>query len=184
MLSAFLGRSAGFELGPRGPVAQHCFPQIEPVRRRARLMNRPPFGAAYRGSTRVRLAIPRYHDFGLAAAVLAICFGVYGGFAVGFHWLMQPTRAQNPGLAAYSPPPKTVVDYTGSSFVPPAPSAPIAPVALAEPAPDVLESPTIEPKKETKRQHARPRRERPVIERRNPWDFASRPSHGGYRPWF
>jgi hypothetical protein len=141
-------------------------------------------GRFHEGSIHLRLAIPRYQDFGLAAAVLAICLGVYGGFAIGFHWLMQPTRVQNPGLAAYSPPPKTVVDYTGSSFVPPAASAPIAPVALAEPAPQVLESPAVEPKKETKRHHARPRRERPVIEHRNPWDYASRPSQGGYRPWF
>ncbi len=142
------------------------------------------WGRFYEGSIHLRLTISRYQDFGLAAAVLAICLGVYGGFAVGFHWLMQPTRVQNHGLAAYSPPPKTVVDYTGSSFVPPAPSAPIAPVALAERGPDVLESTTVERKKETKRHHARPRRERPAIERRNLWDFASRPSHGGYRPWF
>ena len=77
-------------------------PRIEPVGRRATngmaLCGRLP-----RGSIRVRLAIPRYQDFGLAAAVLAICLGVYGGFAVGFHWLMQPSRIQSPGLAAYEP---------------------------------------------------------------------------------
>jgi len=136
------------------------------------------------GGIQLRLGIPRPHDVGLAAAALAICLGVYGGFATGFHWLMQPTVVQNPGLAAYQPPPKTVVVYSGSPFVPPAPSAPAAPVALTERAPDVLETAEA-PKKETKRHHARaPRRERPAVERRNPmWDFASRPSHG-YRPWF
>ena len=134
----------------------------------------------------MRLGIPRPHDLGLAAAALAICLGVYGGFATGFHWLMQPTVVQNHGLAAYQPPPKTVVVYFDSPFVPPAPSAPAAPVALTERAPEVLESTAEAPKTETKRPQARaaPRRARPAMERRNPmWDFASRPSNG-YRPWF
>src|SRR5713101_6901507 len=107
---------------------------FEPVCLRARLMNRRRWGG-YRGGIQLRLGIPRPHDLGLAAAALAICLGVYGGFATGFHWLMQPTVVQNLGLAAYQPPPKTVVVYSDSPFVPPAPSAPAAPVALTERAP-------------------------------------------------
>ena len=59
----------------------------------------------------MRLAISRRHDFGSAAAVVAICLGVYAIFAVGFHSLIPPTRIQSHAVAAYDPPPKAVVDY-------------------------------------------------------------------------
>jgi hypothetical protein len=169
----------------KGPPRLRATSPIEPVCLRARLINWPPLGR-FIGGIHVRLGILRHQDFGLAAAAVVICLGLYGGFAAGFYSLMQPTVVENRGVAAYKPPPATVVVYSGSPFVPPAPSQPAALVELTDPAPEVLESTEVAPKKETKKHAARPapRRERQVRERRDSmWDFASRPSHG-YRPWF
>ena len=132
----------------------------------------------------MRLAISRRHDFGSAAAV-AICLGVYAIVAVGFHSLIPPTRIQSHGVAAYDPPPKTVVDYPESPFGPLARSRRVRSIPLAGPAPTIVESPAVAPKKEAKRHHARtaPQHERRVIDRGNPWDFASRQSYSGYRPF-
>ena len=70
----------------------------------------------------------RHQDVGLTVA-LGINFGVYAGivacFAAGLFWLMQPKVLQNHGLAAYKPPPGTVVIYTDPARLPPAPSEPI-----------------------------------------------------------
>jgi len=140
---------------------------------------------AYLGGVPLRLTMSRRHDFGSAAAAVAICLGVYGIFAVGFHWLIQPTRIQSYGVAAYDPPPKTVVDYPESPFGPSARSRRVRSVPLVEPAPTIVESPAVAPTKEAKRHHARtaPQRERRAIDRGNPWDFASRQSYSGYRPF-
>jgi hypothetical protein len=127
----------------------------------------------------------RYEDYRLAAAV-GIILGAYAGFALGLYWLMQPSVATNHGLAGYRPPPKTVVHYAGSPWVPPTPSEAL-PVREAEPAPEIAKSSVTEvPKKETKKQEARtiPRRARPVTEQPNPfWGYASSRSFSS-RPWF
>jgi uncharacterized iron-regulated membrane protein len=133
----------------------------------------------------------RHRGSGLVTA-LVIFLGVYAGIALCFYWLMQPSVAKNSGLAAYQPPPKTVVIYADMPRVPPAPSERLATLAGAEPAQEIAEKSTAAPKQEitkqeTNKREARhaPRRERVVRERQNPmWDFASSRSHGGYRPWF
>jgi hypothetical protein len=118
-----------------------------------------------------------------SAAAAGIVLGAYIAFFFALYWLMQPSVSANPGLAGYLPPPKTVVHYADSPWVPPAPSEAL-PTAATEPASEV--SITEEPKKETKKQEARttPRRARPVREQPNPfWDYASSRSSGS-RPWF
>jgi hypothetical protein len=148
----------------------------------------------------------RNKNSGLVAGV-GFCLGVYVVLAVGFHWVMQPTVFKNSGLAAYKPPPATVVVYSEAPFVPPVPSEQLAParseppsvaveapisaagVKAAAAAPDASEKAAeIVPKKPRRNHVARaaPRRERPVRqvrERRNPWDFAYSPPYGN-RPWF
>jgi hypothetical protein len=72
----------------------------------------------------------RRQDFRLAAGV-GFCLGVYVVLAVAFHWLMQPTVSENYGVAAYKPPPATIVVYREGPFVPPPPSK-LPPSAVAE----------------------------------------------------
>src|SRR6516162_6830591 len=102
------------------------------------------------------LSTPRHEDFPLAAAV-GVVVAAYLGFFVGLFWLMQPTVTANPGLAAYQPPPKTVVRYADSPWVPPPPSEALPILrATAERAPEAAKSSVAEePKKETKKQEAR-----------------------------
>jgi hypothetical protein len=127
----------------------------------------------------LRSGTSRYQDCGLAAA-FGIFLAVYAGIALCFYWLMQPTVVKNGGLAAYHPPPKTIVIDADSPWVPPAPSERLATLAVAEPAHEITQSSA--PKTEIKTHEARttPRRERPVRAQPNPvW---GRPF--GFRPWF
>jgi hypothetical protein len=128
--------------------------------------------------------VSRGEDYRLVTAV-GIFLGVYGGFAICFYWLMQPNVAANYGLAAYRPPPKTVVNYADLP-APPAAAEPRATFVAAEPTHEIAESRVIEPKKEIKKPEAAttPRRERTVRERPNPsWTYSSSRSYG-FRPWF
>ena len=139
----------------------------------------------------------RYPDSGLTVA-LAIYLGIYVGaagcFAAGLHWLMQPSVLPNAGLAAYKPPPNTIVTYRGSPSAWTPPTLPEPTVAVAEPGPEVAVSPVAAPKKEAKKQQAAPRPRRPRPERPDPMrEYAyqpsySQPSYGqpsyGFRPWF
>jgi hypothetical protein len=59
---------------------------------------------------------------GLAGALamhLCLYCAVGGCFAFGLYELLQPTRSSNPGIAAYKPPPRTVIAYGPSSGLPP-----------------------------------------------------------------
>jgi hypothetical protein len=141
----------------------------------------------YLSGNQLGLSTPRHEDYHLATAV-GFVVAAYLGFFVVLYWLMQPTVTANPGLAAYQPPPKTVVRYADSPWVPPPPSEALPPMrAAAEPAPEMAKSSVAaEPKKETKKQEARtsPRRARPVRVQQNPfWGWASSRSSGS-RPWF
>jgi len=144
----------------------------------------------YSRANSLGLGTPRHEDYPLAAAV-GLVVAAYLGFFVGLFWLMQPTVTANPGMAAYQPPPKTVVRYADSPWVPPAPSEALPPIRkAAEPAPAIAKSSVAEePKKETKKQAARtsPRPARPVREQQpNPFwggGWASSRSSGS-RPWF
>jgi hypothetical protein len=132
----------------------------------------------------LRLGSVRNQDARLAVA-LGINVGVYAGivacFAAGLFWLMRPTILQNQGLAAYKPPPGTVVIYSDPARLPPTLSEPPETVGLAEPAPEVAESPVVAPKKEIKKRGAQTT---PTRERLSPfWDNASAPSRS-FRPWF
>ena len=128
--------------------------------------------------------VSRCEDYRLVTAI-GIFLGVYAGFAICFYWLMQPNVAANYGLAAYRPPPKTVVNYADLP-APPATAEPRVTRVVAEPTHEIAESRVIEPKKEIKKPEAAttPRRERSVRERPNPsWTYSS-PRSYGFRPWF
>jgi hypothetical protein len=85
-----------------------------------------------------------------SAVGIGLHFGIYVGSALFFYWLMQPTVYKNPGLAAYKPPPMTVMVYADSPWVPGAQSEPPSILAQAQPAPAVAESVVVAPKKEIK----------------------------------
>ena len=59
------------------------------------------------------------------AVYLAVCMFVYGFFGFGFYKMFQPLQFPNPGLAAYKPPPATVITYAATAkliYGEPAPS--------------------------------------------------------------
>lgn len=127
----------------------------------------------------------RYEDWALAA-VAGSLLAIFAGLVLGFYFLMQPTTMPNRGLAAYQPPPKAVVHYAKTPWVPPVlPSeAPLPSIAAFEPEP--ASSVVEEPKPEVRKQEARtiPRRARPVREQPNPFiGFFSSPRPAG-RGWF
>jgi hypothetical protein len=133
------------------------------------------------GGIQLRSRTSRYQDSGITAA-FALFLGVYAGAAFGFYWLMQPTVVKDSGLAAYHPPPMTVV--TNSPWVPPAPSE--LDTAFARATHKTEDGSVIAPKIETKTQEARatPPREHRVRARPNPgWGYAGGRSYG-FRPWF
>jgi hypothetical protein len=130
----------------------------------------------------------QYEGYGLATAFGVLVLGLVA-VACGFYWLMQPTVVTNYGMTAYKAPPKAIVNYADSPWIPPPPSQPLAVAATVEP--EILEKPAAAPPKETKKREARtsteprpttPRRERPYAERDPRNSFASSPF--GFRPWF
>ena len=135
----------------------------------------------------------QYEGYGLATALGVLVLGLVA-VAGGFYWLMQPTVVANYGMTAYKAPPKAVVHYADSPWVPPPPSEALAAAAVVQPAPEVVEKPAAAPQKETKKREARaatettttrpttPRRERSYAERDPRNAFASSPY--GFRPWF
>jgi hypothetical protein len=130
---------------------------------------------------------------GLAGAI-AISLGLYltvglclGG---GFYWLMQPKVIHNVGVAAYQPPPRTVLGYAPARVDYPAPTVVEGPVAAAPQQTEpvvarVSESQPTPPKRDTGKGQgaASTRARRPAPQRRDPMrDFAYQPSFG-FRPW-
>src|SRR2546422_10845997 len=96
-----------------------------------------------------RPSTSRFEDCRLGAAG-GIVLAVYAGFFFVLYWLMQPSVTANPGLAAYRPPPKTVVRYADSPWVPPPPSGVLPIRKAAEPAPAIAKSSVAEaPTQET-----------------------------------
>ena len=69
---------------------------------------------------------PQTEETGVAIAChLAVCMFVYGFFGFGFYNMFQPLQFPNPGLAAYKPPPATVITYAATAkliYGEPAPS--------------------------------------------------------------
>jgi hypothetical protein len=128
------------------------------------------------------------------ATALAIHLAIYAAvgccFAAGLWWLLQPRVIENTGLAAYKPPPGTMLTSGGSPSPAILPPLPDASSVATVPAPQVAEgsvvaAPKPEAKKETKRREvANPRPRRSVPEQRDPRAaFAYQPSYG-FRPWF
>jgi hypothetical protein len=102
-------------------------------------------------------------------AAFGIGLGACAAFFLGLYWLMQPSVSANSGLAAYRPPPKTVVTDAYAPWVPPSASQVLPRRAADEPREIVKRPVTEEPKKETKKQEARsvPRQARPVQQQPN-----------------
>src|SRR5262249_44718098 len=117
------------------------------------------------------------------AASVGIVLGAYLAFAIGFYWMMQPSVAANSGMAAYLPPPKTVVHDANSPWIPP-PASEARPTTQPDPSFAHIE-PTAEPKKQTRRQErATARQTRPVSQQPNPFSAYGSSRSGGSRPWF
>jgi hypothetical protein len=102
------------------------------------------------------------------AGVLALHLGLYafvaGCYSFSLYELMQPAQTVNPGLAAYKPPPATVIGYGASlphgAQSHPVPSEPVvlaAPVLTSEPETTERPVPTLEPTAPDTQ--SRPRRE-------------------------
>ena len=126
-----------------------------------------------------------YED-GRLGVVIGTVIAAYAGFFLVLYWLMQPTVSANAGLAAYRPPPKTVVKYADAPWVPPDPSEAL-PFRASGERPVAKASVTEEPKKEVKKPEKRtaPRQARPVQQQQNPfWGFGSQSRSSGYRSWF
>ena len=150
---------------------------------------------------------PRRHDDSLAVA-LALYLGVYCAvaacFAFGVYELMQPSRHANPGLAAYKPPPATVIAYAPPSrpadvaVATPAATEPetVGAAEAAQAPPPTEAKPPAPEVKQAKVEH--PKRQRPA--RRREWrdpmmnyaaqpfygyrlNYAAQPFYGGYRPF-
>ena len=135
---------------------------------------------------------------GLDAALaihLALYCAVGACFALGFYFLMQPSRTPNPGLAAYQPPPATVMTVSVPSLAEATAGAPSGPAtaprriaAAPQGETDGLsassQSEAKPPQREAK--PAKPKRPRTAArkQRRNPlMDYAAQP-FGSFRPWF
>jgi hypothetical protein len=85
---------------------------------------------------------------GVAAALgihLCLYCALGGCFAFGFYALMQPTLYPNPGVAAYEPPPATVINYTLAPRLRNNIQEPLASPALQEPEPETTGRSTARP---------------------------------------
>jgi hypothetical protein len=128
----------------------------------------------------------------LAEHLFMYCAGA-GCIAFALYYSMQPIQVANPSLAAYKPPPRTVITYavpltlereaiTPAAKVAPEPetvgaSSPIA--ASAPQLPDVKKAkPQVNPQS--------PPRVRPVRPQQpeHPANYAYQPSFGDYRPMY
>jgi hypothetical protein len=64
----------------------------------------------------MRTGYPQTEGTGAAIALyLAVSMFVCGLFGFGFYNMLQPRQIQNPGLAAYRPPPATVIRYAATA---------------------------------------------------------------------
>jgi hypothetical protein len=113
--------------------------------------------------------------------LVAVNLTVLGLLALWFYSLFQPQYIHNPGLAAYNPPPATVINMPARLLAQQSQPTPPAEfeTPAEEPTPTVVESnpePTIV--QEPKRPKAKRSRQRD-----NPyWDYAAAyPWYGGYR---
>jgi len=125
----------------------------------------------------------------LAKHLCMYCAGA-GLIAFALYYAMQPTRVANPGLAAYKPPPRTVMTYTVPLTFEREATTPAAaasePETVGASAPQLPEVKKAKPQvKEQVKAHSPPRA-RPVRQQQpdHPADFAYQPSSGEYRPMY
>jgi len=130
---------------------------------------------------------PGRYDRGWSAA-LVLYLGAYcalaAGLAFGAYELMQPSRHANPGLAAYKPPPATVIGYGPPSrhidTAAPALAEPetVAAAEAQQPAPAEATLPAPEVK-QAKVEHPKPKRQVRRREWRDPMmNYAAQPYYG------
>jgi hypothetical protein len=128
----------------------------------------------------------------LAEHVCMYCAGA-GIIAFALYHSMQPTRVANPGLAAYKPPPGTVITYavpaalereviTSAAVVAPEPETVGASATAAASAPQPPEVKKAKPLVKAQS----PPRARPVRPQQpeHPTNYAYQPSFGDFRPMY
>jgi hypothetical protein len=125
----------------------------------------------------------------LAKHLCMYCAGA-GLIAFALYHAMQPTRVANPGLAAYKPPPRTVMTYTVPLTFEREATTPAAaasePETVGASAPQLREAKKAKPQaKEQVKAHS-PARARPVRPQQpdHPANYAYQPSFGDYRPMY
>src|SRR5262252_1407143 len=126
----------------------------------------------------------------LAEHLCMYCAGA-GLIAFALYYAMQPTRVANPGLAAYKPPPRTVITYTvpftveREAITPAAPAA-SEPETVGASAPQLPDVKKAKPQAKEQVKAQRPPRARPVRPQQpeQPTNYAYRPSFGEYRPMY
>ena len=70
----------------------------------------------HRSNRAMRTGYPRTEETGVAIAFyLAVCMFVCSLFGFGFYNMFQPLQFPNPGLAAYKPPPATIITYAATA---------------------------------------------------------------------
>lgn len=128
----------------------------------------------------------------LAEHFCMYCAGA-GCVAFALYHLMQPVRVANPGLAAYKPPPRTVIAYAVPLTLE---RAPIAPAVMVGPEPETVgasaavaaSAPQLPEVKKAKPQVKAPSPPRVRAVRRpqpeHPANYAFQPSFGDYRPMY
>jgi hypothetical protein len=109
--------------------------------------------------------------------------------AFALYYLMQPTRLTNPGLAAYKPPPRTVITYAVLLRLE---REAITPAAVAAPEPETVgasataaaSTPQLPEVKKAKPQVKARARPVPPQQPEHPANYAYQPSSGDYRPMY
>ena len=122
----------------------------------------------------------------LAKHLCMYCAGA-GLIAFALYYAMQPTRVANPGLAAYKPPPRTVMTYTVPLTFEREATTPAA--AASEPETVGASLPEVKKAKPQVKEQVKahsPPRARPVPRQQpdTPANFAYQPSFGEYRPMY
>jgi hypothetical protein len=129
---------------------------------------------------------------GLVEHLSMYCAGA-ACIAFALYHSMQPTRVANPGLAAYKPPPRTVITYAAPLTLERAPTVPAAVVApepetVGASATAAASAPQLPEVKKAKPQvkAQRPPRARLVRPQQpeQPANYAYQPSFGDYRPMY
>src|SRR5262245_40588352 len=127
---------------------------------------------------------------GLAGHFCMYCAGA-GLIAFALYYSMQPTRVANPGLAAYKPPPRTVITYTvpltfERETITPAAVAASEPETVGASAPQPPDVKKAKPRAKDQVKPQLPARPRPVRPQQpeHPTNYAYRPSVGDYRPMY